>query len=549
MSSSPRSNAPSPALDTRRATARERPGDVVDGKYRLERLAGEGGMGAVWVATNIALDTPVAIKLIRGGASRAGAVERLLREARAAAKLRHPAIVRVFDFGLTDRGQPYIVMELLDGESLRDALAREGRMSAERSVQLMLPIAEALAAAHARGVIHRDLKPDNIFLAVDDAGKVQPKVVDFGVAKVVRQGGPAASGVSVVGTPEYMAPEQALGMDSVDERADVWAFCVVLYELMVDAYLFSGPSADATLDAVLYQPARSLVEVAGIDSTLWALIERGLRKQREERWSCMRELGHALALWLLDRGVAEDVFGSSIRATWTDSARLEVLDLFTPRPTPARPARGAATPGAGGGAAAAGAAALALRGPVAGAHAHGLAPRPGAPQGARGEGRRGTGDSLAQSLDSQPAVRPRRRPASRATRHLRAMAASVAVAVVAILGWAALDGEGAPPRPPARQATERSLDGDGARAPMEPAGSDEDRGGDGRDGIESASLAPVVTARALASAAPPAAITPASSASSPPGREARAAPPAPATTVRARPPRRRERPEEVDFGF
>src|SRR5215212_5744228 len=153
-------------------------GDIIAGKYELEAMLGQGGMGAVFRARNVTIDLPVAIKLIRTDLNRELLSGRLLQEARAAAKLSHPAIVRVFDVGQTANGDPFIVMELLEGESLSTIIDREGRLPATRAVQLLLPIADALAAAHAKGFVHRDVKPDNVFV-VQDEGALQPKLVDF----------------------------------------------------------------------------------------------------------------------------------------------------------------------------------------------------------------------------------------------------------------------------------------------------------------------------------------------------------------------------------
>ena len=164
------------------------PGYVILGKYELELILGEGGMGAVWRARNTSLDSPVAIKLIRTGLNRETLGTRLLQEARAAAKLGHPAIVRVFDVGHTEHGDPFIVMELLHGESFGSLLLATNRMPATRAVQLLLPIADALSAAHGKRIVHRDLKPDNVFIS-NNEGQIQPKLVDFGIAKLEKRDG------------------------------------------------------------------------------------------------------------------------------------------------------------------------------------------------------------------------------------------------------------------------------------------------------------------------------------------------------------------------
>jgi len=152
-----------------------RAGEVVGDKYRLIKLLGEGGMGAVWLALNVALDSEVAIKLLRAGEKSIHHEQRLLKEARAVARLGHPAIVRVFDFGVTRIGDPYIVMELLDGEDLSQTLAKRGRLTAVKAVRTLLPVLHALGTAHQKGIVHRDLKPENIFLTHGDNGHVQPR--------------------------------------------------------------------------------------------------------------------------------------------------------------------------------------------------------------------------------------------------------------------------------------------------------------------------------------------------------------------------------------
>jgi serine/threonine-protein kinase len=292
-------------------------GALILGKYRLERVLGEGGMGSVWAAHHVPLDTAVAIKLIRHDTNRQELAPRLLQEARAAAKLGHPAIVRIFDVGQTAEGEPFIVMELLEGESLNQRLIREHRLSAVEAARLLLPIADALRVAHAKGIVHRDIKPDNVFLVNDESGS-QPKLVDFGIAKFATHEVDSQltqAGV-IVGSPDYMAPEQARGEEDIDRRADIWAFCVLLYETVSGQPPFDGPNYNALLHAILEATPLPLTSMFAGDDEFAALVEKGLAKERSERWQTMHDLGAALARWLLKQGVFEDAAGGSIEAKW-----------------------------------------------------------------------------------------------------------------------------------------------------------------------------------------------------------------------------------------
>lgn len=295
-------------------------GELIAGKYLLVEKLGEGGMGAVWRAHNNTLDIDVAIKLLRAEELDApdGTVlgDRLQQEARAAASLGHPAIARVFDFGASERGDPYIVMELLKGEDLAGALARRGRISASKAVSTLMPIAHALAAAHAKGIVHRDLKPENIFLARSEDGRVQPKLVDFGIAKVERTKSHRLTQTgTMLGSPIYMSPEQARG-DDVDHLADVWSLCVVLYEMITGRPPFEGKNYNALLYAILADEPPSVTSLAAGDEELWAILKRGFEKAPGKRWSSVRELGIELAKWLIARGVREDISGASLAVQW-----------------------------------------------------------------------------------------------------------------------------------------------------------------------------------------------------------------------------------------
>jgi eukaryotic-like serine/threonine-protein kinase len=294
------------------------PGDVIAGKYALEQLLGTGGMGAVFRARNLAIDMPVALKLIRADLDRELLSGRLLQEARAAAKLAHPAIVRVFDVGKTALGDPFIVMELLQGESLADVLEREGRLSGVRAVQLLLPIADALSVAHAKGFVHRDVKPDNVFIANDQEGQLQPKLVDFGIVKHERQEGDSklTQVGSVLGSPDYMSPEQARGLETIDQRSDVWSFSVVLYETIAGVAPFEAENYNALLRLIVETEPISLRDQCAADAELSDLVACGLSKEPAQRFASMGLMGKAMATWLSAQGVTEDACGVSLEARW-----------------------------------------------------------------------------------------------------------------------------------------------------------------------------------------------------------------------------------------
>jgi eukaryotic-like serine/threonine-protein kinase len=224
---------------------------VLDHKYRFERLLGRGGMGSVYRARDLALDRPVAIKVIRAELVRdAAAHGRLQREAQTLARLQHPSIVAVFDYGILEGGSPYLVMELVRGNDLRHELEREGRLDVDRASRILSAICAGMAAAHAEGVLHCDIKPENVLLP--DEG-VEAKVLDFGVAQAIGAsaaragaGGPTLAAVTIeeppVGTPAYMAPEQLRG-DAPEARTDVFSLGVIAYEMLLGELPFGGGSA------------------------------------------------------------------------------------------------------------------------------------------------------------------------------------------------------------------------------------------------------------------------------------------------------------------
>jgi eukaryotic-like serine/threonine-protein kinase len=319
-------------------TSRYSEGSVVAQKYRLVRVLGEGGMGAVWVAQNLTLGVQVALKLIRAEIEGKvdGLSERLLTEARAAASIGHPAIIQVFDFGLTEHSEPFIAMELLRGESLAQVVKRRGRIAAGRAVRTLLPVIEGLCVANQRGIVHRDLKPDNIFLA-QQANRVQPKLLDFGIAKLSQSfSANLTCEGTVLGSPAYMSPEQARGESDVDFRTDMWALCVVLYEMVTGVHPFTGANWHGLMWAIMEGKPKTLADHQIEEPALWAIIQRGLSKEREQRFDSMFELGQTLALWLLDQGVTRDICNTALKTTWLERSpdSSAVMRSFFPSDAP-----------------------------------------------------------------------------------------------------------------------------------------------------------------------------------------------------------------------
>jgi serine/threonine protein kinase len=272
----------------------------IGGRYRLDSLLGAGGMAKVFCAEQLALGRSVAVKVLddtRG--DRHNAVRRFMSEARITAGLRHPNVVDVIDFGSTPEGLVYLVMERLDGEDLRQTIKREGPLPWARVRALLLQICAGLAAAHELGVVHRDLKPSNCFRIATDAGE-QVKLLDFGIAistaETTREDRVTAES-NVVGTPEYMSPEQARG-DEVDARTDIYALGVILGELLTGKVPFTGKSASKVIAAHIYEPVPSLQALAGsteIDADIEALYRRALSKASADRFASARDFAAAIA--------------------------------------------------------------------------------------------------------------------------------------------------------------------------------------------------------------------------------------------------------------
>jgi len=274
------------------------PQNRIADKFRLKRRIATGGMGEVWVARNEATQADVALKVLRrGDADRAEELqieERFRHEARLSAMLSHRSIVKVFDLIEAPGGTLVLVMELLRGETLQRYLEKRGPRSAAEAVAIISPVLSALGHAHERGIVHRDVTPSNIFLAVDPDGHVTPKLVDFGIAKLEKGEAPVKTvDGRVLGTPRYMAPERIRGASQIDGRADVFASAVVLYETMTGVSPFAASNPAASLAAVL---ERHIDPDERIDPKLWVEIQRAMSKRPYERHMSAHEFGAALRL-------------------------------------------------------------------------------------------------------------------------------------------------------------------------------------------------------------------------------------------------------------
>jgi len=288
------------------------PGAVLAGRYVLERKLGQGGMGAVWRAEHRELRSPVAIKVIDEQiAGSPEALGRFMREAQSAAALRSPHVVQILDYG-TDRGVPYIAMELLEGESLATRLERVGHLPPPEVGRIITEIARAIGKAHELSIVHRDLKPDNVYLCRNDEDEVT-KVLDFGIAKASQGFGVASSSETrtgaILGTPHYMSPEQAEGTKLVDHRTDVWALGVIAFECLVGRRPFDSDALGSLLLAIctrpLPVPSAYGYTLPGFD----AWFAKACARELGERFQSARELATELRR-IVGSGEARDTSGS-----------------------------------------------------------------------------------------------------------------------------------------------------------------------------------------------------------------------------------------------
>ena len=271
-------------------------GTILGDTYEVQRRLGEGGMGRVYEARHVRLGRRYAIKIMHQMfAADRDALARFRREAIAASTIASPHVAQVFDVNATRDGQPYLVYELIDGEDLGTLLDRDGALSIARATRIARQVASGLLAAHTTGVVHRDLKPENVMLVKTTDGSDFAKLLDFGIAKVQQEDKLTRTG-AVLGTPAYMAPEQARGGSTIDHRCDIYALGAMLYRAVTGRPAFSGEDAGRTLTSVIWdEPARPKTLRRDLPDALELVIQRAMAKDPDKRFSSMAELDAALA--------------------------------------------------------------------------------------------------------------------------------------------------------------------------------------------------------------------------------------------------------------
>ena len=277
-----------------------REGDLLAGKYRVERVLGAGGMGIVVAARHVELDQLVAIKFVREEAlDNEQGIQRFLREARAAVKLKSEHVARVLDVGKLESGAPYMVMEYLEGSDLAKVLAERGPLPLDSAADWIMQACEAVAEAHAAGIVHRDLKPENLFLTRSVGGAPKVKVLDFGVSKALQGSSGGLSNLTrtraMLGSPLYMSPEQMRSSRDVNSRADIWALGVVLFQLLTTRWPFEADTMPELCLKVVSDPPLSLAALRpDVPPAMVAVVERCLSKDPAKRFAEAAELASAL---------------------------------------------------------------------------------------------------------------------------------------------------------------------------------------------------------------------------------------------------------------
>lgn len=268
------------------------PGEVLGGKYRLEETIARGGMARVWRATHVTLNRPVAVKFIESWGDGDERIERFLTEAKVAASVRHKHVVDILDFGTSRSGEPYMVMELLEGEPLDQRLLR-GPLEIDEFIDISTQLLSGLDAVHRAGIVHRDLKPGNVFLTTDEIDGVFARLLDFGISQGVDD--VSTHQKVVIGTPEYMSPEQAFG-EALDFRSDIYSAGVVLYEMLSGTLPFEHPDPQEVVELVAHGTPLPIEELRPDLPELCEIIERAMARESAHRYQSAREMRQELLL-------------------------------------------------------------------------------------------------------------------------------------------------------------------------------------------------------------------------------------------------------------
>jgi serine/threonine-protein kinase len=291
-------------------------GQLLDNKYRIVRLLGEGGMGAVYEGENVRIHHRVAIKVLHPNiAADSGARERFEREAQAAGHIGSEHIVEVFDLGELPSGARYMVMEFLAGEPLSARIATHGRIAAAVLAPLMLQLLDGLGAAHVAGIIHRDLKPENVFLQRSKSGQDFVKIVDFGVSKFNALSGGSAMSMTrtgaVVGTPYYMSPEQVKGQKNIDHRSDLYSAGIVLFESVTGQLPFQADTFNELIFKIALEPPLDPeIAVPGLDPEFAKIVRKSTAREANDRYQTAADFAQAIAEWMQLRNIVDPLHRS-----------------------------------------------------------------------------------------------------------------------------------------------------------------------------------------------------------------------------------------------
>lgn len=276
------------------------PGSRLSGRYMVKEKIGEGGMGRVYLAEDERLEKEVAVKMLSASfAGKSIAAERFIREAKVVTRIKHKNVIDVTDLDVTDQGIPFYVMEYLKGQDLMDLILAERNLPWERGRDIAVQICRALGEAHSKGIVHRDMKSENVFMVEHEEEGDHVKLLDFGIAKLLKDIGEGQGDITiagdVIGTPRYMAPEQAMGKVDTDPRADIYSVGIIIYEMLTGTVPFDHESVMGILSMQINEkPERPSRRKAGIPDDVEAVVMRALEKEPESRYQTIGELEDAL---------------------------------------------------------------------------------------------------------------------------------------------------------------------------------------------------------------------------------------------------------------